>query len=110
MIVYISIGNSDDKLSQREWHNFYVATSWLIHRSAETVHGQWVSEPAAAWQNACWCVEINPSMGDWLRDRLATLASDHRQDSIAWTPSGETEFLGPVGTPQKSWAPVAENE
>lgn len=96
MITYISIGNSDDKLSQREWHDFYVATSTLIRRVAEPVHGQWVSEPASAWQNACWCIEINPSMADWLRDRLRELAGHFRQDSIAWAPVAETEFLSAV--------------
>lgn len=27
MFVYISIGNSDDKLTQKEWHNFYRRTN-----------------------------------------------------------------------------------
>lgn len=104
VIVYISIGNSDDKLTQAEWADYYRKVSQAVRTGH--VHGQWVSEPASAWQNACWCIEFDPdtrlvtsdghehSRVEWLRRRLTELAREYRQDSIAWA-EARTEFLTP---------------
>lgn len=99
-VVYISIGNSDDKLTQAEWHRYYTSVSLAIHRAAEApvgqVHGQWVSEPASAWQNACWALQL-PAADvsiEHLKMRLAELAAEFRQDSIAWAVAPDTEFIG----------------
>lgn len=89
--VYISIGNSDDKLSQRLWCEFVNAVEEEL--VGLKMHGAWFSRPDAAWQNACWLVEIPE--GTWrpyLRERLRTLAGEYNQDSIAWS-EAETEFL-----------------
>lgn len=95
--VYISIGNSDDKLTQSRWHQYFVETGFRIRRAAEAgkgkVHGQWVSEPASAWQNACWCAELHPDSAELLKLSLAHLAADFEQDSIAWAVAS-TEFIG----------------
>jgi hypothetical protein len=99
MIVYISIGNSDDKLTQKEWSNFVADVDDVIEEAATQVHGRWFSQSDAEWQNACWCVEINSNWGRWdnrvmvLRSKLATHARTYGQDSIAWAPVKETEFL-----------------
>ena len=94
-IVYISIGNSDDKLTQREWAGYFSAVALMLQHRGK-VHGQWASEPASAWQNACWCIEFTDpdQMSDTKRD-LAVVADYNRQDSIAWAEVRETEFLGP---------------
>ena len=99
--VYISIGNSDDKLTQREWASFVgeVDSSVRWH-SQGTVHGFWLSPSNVPWQNACWCVEYEFA-GDedtWTEQAeeqkvwLQRLAAKYRQDSIAWAVA-ETEFL-----------------
>jgi hypothetical protein len=99
-VVYVSIGNSDDKLTQAEWHRYYVAVNLTIRRAAEasdaTVHGAWVSEPASSWQNACWALQLpaDAVAVEHLRMRLAELAADFRQDSIAWAVAPNTEFIG----------------
>lgn len=105
--VYISIGNSDDKLTQQEWAAYFSITARVVQGLADGVHGQWVSEPASAWQNACWCIEIDPNreivnkhgattgVADWLRIRLGELAAEYRQDSIAWA-TARTEFIKPA--------------
>ncbi len=95
MIAYISIGNSDDKLTQQEWHLFFGQTALLLRRHAQTVHGQWASEPASAWQNACWCIEVGaPTTVEFIKAELVGLALLYRQDSIAWAEVKTTEFLG----------------
>lgn len=96
--IYISIGNSDDRLTQAEWSRFYRRVALAIRDNVTTSHGAWVSEPASAWQNACWCVEI-PDNGTeaLLKHLLALAAEDFRQDSIAWAETAHTDFIGPVG-------------
>ena len=95
MIVYISIGNSDDKLTQAEWATFYRETNLLLRQYGHT-HGQWVSEPASAWQNACWCLDMRPELDGTLglKNDLGHLAGKFNQDSIAWAEAKDTEFLG----------------
>lgn len=98
-VVYISIGNSDDRLTQAEWHRYYVAVNLAIHRAAEAplgaIHGQWLSEPASSWQNACWALQLPHDVVsiEHLKMRLAELAADFRQDSIAWAVAPDTEFI-----------------
>lgn len=99
MIVYVSIGNSDDKLTQRRWAEFVTcvqqALDGAVAREQATVHGSWRSPSDAPWQNACWCVEFGTESiaVEPLRELLAELAGIYRQDSIAWAEVKETQFL-----------------
>ena len=94
--VYISIGNSDDKLAQHEWASFYNHVDTIIIQYAETVHGVWASLPNGAFQNACWCIEIDEPWVLELKTRLAVVANTYRQDSIAWA-EATTTFLTSEG-------------
>ncbi|MGK5677501.1 hypothetical protein [Actinoplanes sp. URMC 104] len=102
-VVYISIGNSDDKLSQRDWSAFVTAVGVAVARVSAlpgaVVHGAWLSHPDRPWQNACWCLQLPTADAhvELLRHRLAQLAKKFRQDSIAWAPVTETEFIRPLG-------------
>lgn len=99
--VYISIGNSDDKLTQAEWSRYvHAVDTILLERSGRiawspivTRHGSWLSVPDDPWQNACWCVEIDRDPSD-LKDELRVEAQRYRQDSISWA-EARTEFLTP---------------
>lgn len=93
LTVYISIGNSDDKLAQGDWASLYAAVDQVIQRAVLRIHGAWTSQTTDPWQNACWCVEIEETGAPWLRDRLANLALAYDQDSIAWAVAPTTEFL-----------------
>jgi hypothetical protein len=92
--VYVTIGNSDDKLTQREWASFLLRVHLLLDHLAKVVHGSWYSGPGVEWQNACWCVEIPEERVDRARDGLRVLAREFRQDSIAWAEAPSVEFLG----------------
>jgi hypothetical protein len=97
MIVYISIGNSDDKLTQQEWSDFLIETDILLDPLGSPIirrHGVWHSRPDDPWQNACWCVEIEDGDADELRDALRHQARQYRQDSVAFAVA-DTEFLEP---------------
>lgn len=96
MIVYISIGNSDDKLSQSEWSRFYDRTDRVVRYYVDAVHGAWASLSTAPWQNACWCIETDSTDRlVRLKDLLSDVAGQYRQDSIAWTEAPVTEFIRP---------------
>lgn len=105
--ILIAIGNSDDKLTQREWADFYATVDLLIRDTVEddvadeggVVHGRWASLPTAPYQNAAW--SFTPPTRDWdgpdgieayLRGELATLARAYRQDTIVYT-TGVTVFI-----------------
>jgi hypothetical protein len=100
--IYISIGNSDDKLTQFEWAQFYRSVDLAVSAAGKYVgvqiHGRWASLPHEPWQNACWCLAIDDgeleSVVAGLRIDLLTLAKEFRQESIAWA-AGAVEFLSP---------------
>lgn len=95
MIVYISIGNSDDKLTQSEWAFFCRDVDIIIRSRRLQVHGQWFSAPDSKYQNACWCVEheFGPAGREDFKDQLRTIARQYKQDSIAWAEVERTEFI-----------------
>jgi hypothetical protein len=118
VIVYISIGNSDDKLTQAQWHEFIRWMDDLL--VARTVHGRWFATPDVPWQSACWCIEFEPNHlydnrpdfcdwdGTWrkhnaytrtvhahLQRELRRMARQFQQDSIAWAEVPQTIFLRP---------------
>src|SRR5688572_8500137 len=100
--IYVSIGNSDDKLSQQEWSNFVMLVDAKLtpdgYNGIDERHGNWRSNPDEPWQNACWCVAIeheDPAVVAELKGSLAKLASRFRQDSIAWAEAPVTEFIKP---------------
>ena len=90
--VYVSIGNSDDKLTQKEWSHFVCATENTIETHATKWHGRWQTASDSAWQGACWAFEIKSPRVRALRMRLAKLAGAFGQDSIAWA-EAQTEFI-----------------
>lgn len=95
-MIYVSIGNSDDKLSQEEWSFFQKDVDDLIQDFSIAVFGSWVSLPRDPWQNACWAFECKPDEKAQLRIELFALAATFKQDSIAWC-EGPTEFIMPNG-------------
>jgi hypothetical protein len=96
--VYVSIGNSDDKLTQREWSEFVGDVDDAVCLFADTIHGSWYSLPNKAWQNACWAFEVNPVRACALKDQLARLADRYRQDSIAYA-FASPQFIRSEATP-----------
>lgn len=99
-VVYISIGNSDDKLTQFAWSTYVADVDEVVRRAAEAplgaVRGRWLSEPASEWQNACWALQLPADMAPiyTLKHELAAIAVAFNQDSIAWAVAPETEFIG----------------
>jgi hypothetical protein len=90
--ITIQIGNSDDKLTQMKWAHFYADVNHEITQANTRVHFAAPSPAQAAWQNACWVIEIDGSEALALRATLSRLREQYQQDSIAWT-EGQTAFV-----------------
>jgi hypothetical protein len=92
MIAYISIGNSDDKLSQAEWSAFAQRVCITVRARASAIHGEWYSPPASPWQNMCVCAEFSDPDLPYIRKELAGLRAAWQQESIAFA-IAQTEFI-----------------
>lgn len=99
--VYVSIGNSDDKLPQKRWKEFQKDLEKLVQDlfflEELKVYGIWHSSPVSQFQNMCLAVgELTEETSEALKASLAILAKEYDQDSIAWAEVLATEFVRPA--------------
>ena len=92
LTVTIQIGNSDDKLTQREWSDFAKEIGKIVACWSNCVHFHGASSPLAEWQNACWVVVIDSDRLHAMEEAFTSIRTKYRQDSIAIT-TGETRFV-----------------
>lgn len=102
-IAYITIVNSDDKLTQKRWAEFVSTVDVAVTNTASMpgarIHGAWVSRSAGPSQNACWALELPTAAAHvgQLRTRLAGLARAFQPGCVAWAAARTTEMLGEEG-------------
>lgn len=94
LTVYVSIGNSDDKLTQARWSVFWEQVNSEVRGRARQVYGDWLSLPNAPYQNACIAFAVDRGDAAPLKKHLRDLAALYGQDSIAWA-EARTEFIEP---------------
>ena len=94
MTVFVSIGNSDDKLTQHEWADFMSNVETTCLRFSRETFGAWASFPDRPFQNACFAFEPIDGNLHPLKHSLRILATLFDQDSIALV-EGDVEFLTP---------------
>ena len=90
--VHVGIGNSDDKLSQAEWHWFVGNLRTIARNFGSPFLGIWHSAPAERWQNCQVAWEMPPAFLDDLKVELRKLRAQFGQDSIALC-YGPTELI-----------------
>jgi hypothetical protein len=91
--VTIQIGNSDNKLTQKEWARFInEALKEISDIWSNKIHFSGGSSAESPWQNYCWVVECDASRINDLKESLSILGKQFNQDSVAFT-TGETEFV-----------------
>lgn len=88
--VCVMIGNSDNKLSQREWSEFCKDLRSIMGQLATETHFDATSEGSHPWQNLCVVAQIEDL--DFLRLQLSHVAAAYGQDSVAIL-VGETQFV-----------------
>ena len=92
--VYVSIGNSDDKLTQDQWRMYQLIVRAALRKHAQEIHGEWYSVPTAQYQNACFCVVLRDGdLAEMVKMQLAEIRETYRQDSVAWAEAPVTEFI-----------------
>ena len=90
--MVVSIGNSDDKLSQRKWSHFVNDVKYEVYVAAYRVHFYGCSDGGKEWQNACFVFEIDVTRIEAIKAALQKLRIGYLQESIAVT-IGETQFV-----------------
>ena len=91
--MVIQIGNSDDKLTQKEWSDFVATIGNEIEDWAIKTHFFASSMGHSKWQNACWVVEVEENGGlQALKVGLTEARVRFKQESCAIT-EGVTEFI-----------------
>jgi len=104
VIITFAIGNTDDKLPQREWSAFvgqvHALVDLVVHNHDDAnVQFMGYSAPGAPWQNALWAIQMPDDTDgrEALRARLKVLAGRYRQDAVAWWEAPTAEMLTPFG-------------
>lgn len=91
----VAIGNSDDKLSQREWVHYAHSTSLVVDQIAEQVHAKGWALPDSQYQNVVFVFQADETNEAFLRERLSVLAREFDQEAIALMVCDETEMILP---------------
>lgn len=91
--VYVSIGNSDDKLSQKDWSRFISDVRRAMVNWGASWFGEWFSMPDSPYQNACFGASFDHDNIGGLRASLAQIRELYRQDSVAFAIVGRTELI-----------------
>jgi len=90
--VSILIGNSDDKLSQQEWHEFVNTAKLIVLAHSKSVYFEGGSNNESKFQNFCFVASLENDRVYSIKNLFRSLADKYKQDSIAWV-EGETEFI-----------------
>jgi len=88
--ITVQIGNSDNKLSQKQWHNFVKEVRTFIESRADEVHFFGGSSNWELWQNVTIIFNIKESEN--LKSLISQISKNYLQDAVAWT-EGVTEFI-----------------
>jgi len=92
--ITIQIGNSDDKLTQKEWSEFVDKVDKAISNAKTRPHFSGGSYNDAPWQNYCWVFQLSDDSREdgILFQQLKSIRKEFKQDSLAWT-EGNTLFV-----------------
>lgn len=90
--VTIQIGNTDDKLTQRQWHSYVERMNHFIYQHAKRCHFFGGCSNWEEWQNVAWVVTVEPHKLEVMKDAVRECRREFGQDSAAWT-DGDTLFV-----------------
>ena len=90
---YVSIGNSDDHLPQRDWAAYAGQVMAKVQRAAREVFGIWYSAPDTPYQNACVGFSLHSSEVLPLQAELTVVRQQFHQRSLAWAEVAGTVMI-----------------
>ena len=79
--IVISIGNSDNKLSQVEWNNFVVEMTECINKRIERTFFFGGASNWEPWQNVTWIAEPTDKTLNIFLGEISTIRERWKQDS-----------------------------
>lgn len=85
--VYVSINNTDDRLSQGRWAMFHMDMGRNIQAYGGQILGEWFSHVVAMWQTACWKIDVPPMSVPQLKAVLAGIARAY-DEAARWDELG----------------------
>ena len=90
--VVVLIGNSDDKLSQKDWNYFVANVKDIIWIFEKETHFIGSSDPFSEYQSGCFVFVIEENQLNALKERLLITRQRYKQDFVALI-VGNTEFI-----------------
>jgi flagellin-like hook-associated protein FlgL len=96
--IIIQIGNSDNKLTQKEWSEFVDEINNIINLFSDGIHFFGGSNTWSPWQNVAWVfvlketIWFNVPIETTLKNTIHNISVKYKQDSVAWT-EGITDFI-----------------
>lgn len=79
----ILIGNSDDKLTQREWAEYAGEVNSVVHDYQQSTHFNGSPGTTSPFQNYAWVIGCRKDDYEDLVEELRDTARGYRQDSVA---------------------------
>lgn len=92
ILVYISVSNTDQRLTLRQWSEFVAETELTVKSFSTSLFLNWCSPPYADRQGAVWAAKIDAVDREHLRRELDWLRRKYKQDEIAWA-EGSEDFI-----------------
>jgi hypothetical protein len=80
MYVTVSIGNTDNRLTQQEWNRFVENAREFISKAGK-VHFFGGAPNWEPWQNVAWIVEVQPKEVDVFVEQIISIRKTYQQDS-----------------------------
>lgn len=93
--AYMTIGNSDNRLTQGQWSQYCAAAHALVHFHHVDVFFVGYSAPFSQYQNACFSFTYRAAVEDELRKEIAELAFRFNQNNIALALIDAAELVEP---------------
>lgn len=95
-VVFVSIGNSDNKLTQAEWNQYCLEVETYCDHLSTRFYAKCYSLSNAPFQNAVFSMECPATTISSLRSCLSMAANKYRQDSIAMNVCDSTDMVSPA--------------
>lgn len=89
--IAIQIGNSDDKLTQKQWACFALGIRDVVEDAIQ-IHFWGASLNYEPWQNLCCVCEVREGNLDNFLRRLSQIGKHYKQESVAVL-VGDSQFI-----------------
>jgi hypothetical protein len=90
--VSLLIGNTDNRLSQKEWYNFVNDVKWAILCNYKSLFFLGGPPTYEEWQNVAFVFSITEDRIPLLKEKITEIRKKFNQDSAAWV-EGDTQFI-----------------